>query len=103
MHLLVPAHEALASPVDRAMTRRRRFSPEELDALLREAGLEVESIEEFNRLGALGWRVSGLLGFTRVGRLQALTFSLVVPVAKVAERLLPTQGLSLIASARRVE
>jgi glycosyltransferase involved in cell wall biosynthesis len=99
LQLLVPAHEELASPVDDAMLNRRRFSADELAALLADAGFEVEGVEEFNRLGALGWQVSGALGFTRVGSWQAALFSLVVPLAKRVDGLLGSRGLSLLASA----
>jgi glycosyltransferase involved in cell wall biosynthesis len=99
--LLVPAHEDLSSSVDATIANRRRFAPDELHRMLTEAGFTVESIEEFNRLGAVGWKASGSLGLTRVGGWQARLFSLLVPLAKRLEDILPNRGLSLIASARR--
>ena len=100
LHLLVAAHEELSSPVDKTMRNRHRFSTAELDVLLTNAGFDVERVEEFNRLGALGWRVSGAMSFTRVGTWQARFFSLLVPFARTLDSVLPGRGLSLIASAR---
>ena len=99
--VLVPAHEDLSSSVDATIANRRRFAPDELGRLMNDAGLTVESIEEFNRLGAVGWKASGSLGLTRIGGWQARLFSVLVPLAKLLEEVLPNRGLSLIASARR--
>lgn len=101
--LLVPAHRGLASSVDAAMANRRRFSESELCRLLSDAGFSVEAVEEFNRLGAIGWRISGALGLTRVGAWQARAFGLVVPLARWLDGFLPTRGLSLIAAATVLE
>ena len=99
LKLLVPAHDELASPVDSTMRNRRRFSESELRRILSDSGFAVQAVEEFNRLGAIGWRVSGAMGLTRVGSWQARMFGLVVPVARVLDGALTTRGLSLIASA----
>jgi hypothetical protein len=101
LFLLVPAHEDLASPVDASITNRRRFAADELDTLLSRAGFSVERIEEFNRLGAIAWRLSGAFGLTRVGGWQARIFSLLVPLARMLDDVLPNRGLSLVVSARK--
>lgn len=96
----VPANPRLHGPTDEAAGHVRRFTQSELADVIRAAGLEELSIGGFNRLGAIGWRVHHAIGAGRITAAEARGFDLLVPLAKVAESLLPGGGLSLVAVAR---
>jgi len=57
--LLVPAHPALYSPLDRHLDHFRRYRRPELLRLLERCGFKVERSFHFNMLGALGWWFNG--------------------------------------------
>jgi SAM-dependent methyltransferase len=99
--VLVPAHQWLFSRVDRAIEHRQRYEREQLEALMSGGGLLVEEIYEFNRLGVLGWLFNKATGRTTIRRWQARMFSLLLPLAKIVERVEFLPGLSLVAIARK--
>lgn len=99
--ILVPAHEWLFSAADEAIGHRRRYTRESLRDLMEEAGFEVGSVTEFNRLGVLGWWANKASGRTEIGRWQARAFSLLLPIAKLVERLRFLPGLSVVVVARK--
>ncbi len=57
--LLVPAHPALYSGLDRGLGHLRRYRRAELEEKLRAAGFELELVRSFNWIGAVGWFVFG--------------------------------------------
>jgi len=100
--VLVPQGPWLYGSLDRALDHVKRFTPEELDEALRAAGLEVLELQQFNRLGVLGWAVNGrLLGRERLSRVQLKVLNTVIPAWKGVDHALPWPGLSVIAVARR--
>jgi SAM-dependent methyltransferase len=99
--ILVPAHEWLFSEADRAIGHRTRYTKKKLRELLDEAGFEIDELREFNRLGVLGWWTNKVLGRTDIGRWQARAFALLVPIARLVERLSFLPGLSLVAVATK--
>jgi len=99
--ILVPAHDWLFSDADTAIGHRTRYTRERLRGLLDDAGFEVAELFEFNRLGVLGWWTNKMLGRTDIGRWQARAFSLLLPLAKLVERLSFLPGLSLVAVANK--
>jgi SAM-dependent methyltransferase len=99
--ILVPAHPRLYSAMDSAIEHRRRYEAKGLRVLLEAAGFEVERISQFNRLGVVGWSVNRWIGRTSISRLQVFAFRLMMPIARVLERLPKLPGLSLIAVARK--
>jgi glycosyltransferase involved in cell wall biosynthesis len=96
----VPADKRLFGPTDEAAGHVRRFDRNELEDLVRSAGLELVSLQPFNRLGAIGWRFHHAAGAGRISRSEARLFDLLVPVAKAVDGLSPGQGLSWLAVAR---
>ena len=94
--VLVPAHEWLFSPADEALGHHRRYSQLDLRVLLEDAGYQIERIYEFNRLGVLGWYTNKLFGRTDVGPWQARVFGLLLPVARLVERIRFLPGLSVV-------
>ena len=101
-HILiqVPAHSRLFGRTDRAVGHFKRFERDELSDLIRAAGLELIELEEFNRLGAIGWRIHHGLSAGRISASQARLFDLIVPLAKHYDAFKLGPGLSLIAVAR---
>ncbi|HVR80205.1 MAG TPA: glycosyltransferase [Acidimicrobiia bacterium] len=101
-HILiqVPADPSLFGPTDEMAGHRRRFTREDLEETIRAAGLHTVWIEEFNKLGRLGWKAHHALGRGGIAATEARTFDLLVPLAKRLEPMLPSRGLSLLAVAR---
>ena len=100
--LLVPAHQALYSPLDEQVGHFRRYSQAGLREVLTEAGYDIEHVEWFNLLGFFGWWLNGrVLGRDRlpVGQL-ALFKALSRYWLEVEKRTMLPVGLSLIAVAR---
>jgi glycosyltransferase involved in cell wall biosynthesis len=96
----VPAQSALFGPTDRAAGHVRRFDREDLEDVVRSAGLELVSLEGFNRLGAFGWRIHDAMGAGRISVAEARTFDLLVPLAKRLDWLATGPGLSWLAVVR---
>lgn len=102
--ILVPAHPALYTGVDKALGHYRRYESHTLEARLREAGFEVVFCRGFNRLGSLGWFVSGkLLRRTTLSAGQMKAYERLLPIAKLLEHLPLLPHLSLIAVGRKPE
>ncbi len=100
--VLVPAHPWLYTGVDRALGHCRRYTAEALRERMEEAGFEVVACEGFNRLGTLGWFVSGkILGKTTITPGQMKLFEWLMPVARLLERVPILPHLSLVAVGRK--
>ena len=100
--LLVAQGPALYGSLDRVMGLRRRYSAAELKAMLEAAGLVVERIAPFNRIAAPGWFLaSRLLGRRHLHRAELKLFDSAVWLWRRVDRLLPWQGLSLLAVGRK--
>ena len=100
--ILVPAHRALYSGLDRNLGHFRRYDRASLTALLEGCGFEVERMFPFNLLGVLGWLLNGkVLGRDKLPVGQLGVYELIAPLALPLERSvqLPV-GLSLVAVAR---
>jgi glycosyltransferase involved in cell wall biosynthesis len=100
--ILVPQHPWLYAPVDKVLGHERRYTAPELRDKLVRAGFEVVHQQGFNRLGTLGWYISGkLLGNARLSPGQMRTFNRLLPVAKLIERVPALPALSTIAVGRK--
>lgn len=99
--VLVPAHGWLFSDADTAIGHYRRYTTSSLTAVLEEAGFEVESCGEFNRLGVLGWLINKSLKRTEISRWQVRIFTMLLPIARLVERFEFLPGLSVVAVARK--
>ncbi len=94
--VLVPAHPGLYSACDRTLGHFRRYTREELTSKFAAAGFHVQSCEEFNRLGVVGWWVNKKLGRKDLSPTQMRMYELMLPMAKIMDRLKIGPGLSLI-------
>ena len=99
--ILVPAHPWLFSAADAALEHRRRYTEDELRSQLEDAGFVIESIRQFNRLGVFGWFVNKIFRKTTLSPWQTRLFSLMLPVARIVERIRFLPGLSLTAVGRK--
>lgn len=98
--VLVPGHDWLFSAADEALGHTKRYNRANLVSLLENAGLEVVEIRQFNRLGVFGWMINKTLQRTNIGRMQARMFGLLMPLARLVERITVLPGLSWIAIAK---
>ncbi|MGH7592134.1 MAG: class I SAM-dependent methyltransferase [Gemmatimonadales bacterium] len=96
--ILVPAMPSLYGTLDRELGHFRRYTRDTLSAAYQSAGLRVERLAWFNRVGTVGWWFNARV--RRAGRIplgQLKAFDLLVPFLRL-ERLVPMSfGLSLIA------
>jgi len=97
----VPAHASLYGPADEVLGHRRRYAQTELHTKLQTAGFDVVHVEEFNRLGAVGWQMNNRLGRRDLSPRQMRAFSLLLPLAKAMEAMKIGSGLSLIGVGRK--
>ena len=96
----VPAGEHLYGAADEAAGHVRRFDREQLEDIVRSAGLETVSIKPFNRVGYLGWVLHHALGRSRITAAEARGYDLLIPLAKRLENIPGLPGLSYLAVAR---
>jgi len=100
--ILVPHDPNLYTEVDRTLGHCRRYTREELSGKLEEAGFELVSCEGFNRVGGLGWRISGkVLRRRTLSTGQMRLFELLMPIIRRVEKIPFHPHNSLIAIGRR--
>jgi SAM-dependent methyltransferase len=96
--VLVPHDREIFGSLDTALGHFRRYSREELQGKMEQAGFRVERILDFNRMSRPAWYVNGrLLRRTTVGRLQLGIFDRLVWLWRRIDRLLPWPPTSIIA------
>ena len=98
--ILVPGHPWLFSHVDRAIGHRRRFESRGLRDLISGSGMELVSLHQFNRLAVAGWLFNKLTGSAGLRTWQMRLFGLLLPLARLVEKIEFLPGLSLVAVAR---
>ena len=100
--ILVPHSPSLYTGVDKALGHVRRYTPETLQNVLERAGFTVLKCWGFNRVGGLGWRVSGkILRRTTLTTGQMTLFDLALPLIRLLEYVPFHAHLSLIAVGER--
>lgn len=97
----VPADPALFSELDRSLGHRRRYEAGELRRVLEGAGLQVEFVRPFNRVGWRLWGVVGGRDRSAVTTFEARLADLVTPVLARVDAQMSGPGLSLVAVARK--
>ncbi len=99
--VLVPALPSIFGSLDEELGHYRRYTRASLAAAFQAAGLALERMFWFNRVGTLGWWFNARVRRTRLIPLAQLrSFDSMVPVLR-AERFLPLPfGQSLIAIGR---
>lgn len=101
--VLVPFSMKLYSEFDRALGHFRRYEKGELEAKMREAGLEVETQFFFNKIGIFAWYVANTLGGQKALKpWQLKLYGFLTPLFRVLDSILPTSGLSTVVVGRRL-
>jgi len=100
--LQVPAMHELYGSIDRAIDHHRRYERDELVALVRRHGFEVEHARYFNAPGIVGWYLNSVLLRRRaVPGVQARMANLLVPWLRLEQRLQLPWGMALLLVARK--
>jgi glycosyltransferase involved in cell wall biosynthesis len=100
--LYVPQGQWLYSALDEVLGHRCRYSKRQLAGELGEAGFQLETMRDFNRISVPGWWLNGkLLRRREFGRLQLKLFNMVLPLLRELDPLVPAPGLGIIAVATR--
>jgi len=101
--LVLPAHQALFSKIDKHLGHYRRYTKDLLRERLEQAGFRVEKMMYLNMLGALGWFVNGrLLRKKLLPSRQVRLFDLLIKLLAIENWIDPPFGLSVLAVARKV-
>jgi glycosyltransferase involved in cell wall biosynthesis len=100
----VPCGPRLFGHLDEIIGHRRRYSREDLRAVLETAGFEIEELFDFNRFATAAWWLNGSMlrgrGFSKP-LLKAANVTMAL--WRRLDRVLPWHGASLIAVARRTD
>ena len=100
--MLVPAHQALYSAMDKNLEHFRRYDLAPLRRMVEELGFRVVEERHLNMLGAVGWFVNG-----RVLRRQLLPsrqlriFDFVIKLLALEKYVRPRFGLSILLVAEK--
>jgi SAM-dependent methyltransferase len=100
--VLAPQGPGLYGSLDRAMAHLRRFYRTEIEAMIAETGLRVESVHQLNKAGAVSWWIYGkLLRRKKIAKPALKLFDKTVWIWRRIDGLLPWRGLSLVVVARK--
>jgi SAM-dependent methyltransferase len=100
--VLVPQGPWNFGTLDDMLGHERRYTVATLTAAAEAAGLHVERIVPFNRVGTLAWWLNGkLLRRRSFGVPQIALLNLLTPIMRSVDRILPVPPLSLIAVLKR--
>ena len=100
--VLVPEGQSVYGRLDEVLGHFRRYSREQLSSRILEAGLEVETVVDFNRISRPAWYVSGrIVRREAISRLQLRIFDRLVWLWRRIDGLIPWKPTSIIAIARK--
>lgn len=100
--LLVPAHEALYCAIDRNLDHHRRYSRDQVQQMLHQAGFKPIESFYFNPLGAIGWFAAGkILRAQCIKPYHVRIQRMLLPLGKIMDRLGLPFGLSVVAVAEK--
>ncbi len=100
--VLVPCGPRLYGTLDEVLGHQRRYTKKTLTDVVRAAGLELEKILEFNRVGVLAWWLNGRVLHRRVfGLWQIKLLNVMTPIFRVIDNIVPLPPLSLIAVVKK--
>jgi glycosyltransferase involved in cell wall biosynthesis len=100
--LVEPRGAWLFGALDHALGSRQRFSPAELEALLRQAGLEVVAGFGLNRFGSIPWWLNSVvLKRRRFGLLQVVLADWLTPLLEPFDAILPFPAMTQVAVGRK--
>ena len=95
--VLVPQGQEIYGTLDEALGHYRRYSKNQLFALMQQAGFDVEKVIEFNRVSRPAWYLNGrILKKRKISRFQLRNFDRFVWLWRRIDHLLPWPATSLI-------
>lgn len=96
--VLVPQGPEVFGSLDEVLGHKRRYTRATLERLAADAGFQVETVVEFNRVGRPAWWLNGtLLRRRSFGLFQIMALNALTPLFRLVDRALPFDALSLIA------
>jgi glycosyltransferase involved in cell wall biosynthesis/phospholipid N-methyltransferase len=99
--VLVPQGPEVFGTLDEVLGHKRRYTPATLARIAGEAGLDVETVLHFNRVGRPAWWLNGkLLRRRHFGLMQIVALNALTPAFRLVDGILPFDALSLIAVLR---
>jgi SAM-dependent methyltransferase len=102
--VLVPQGPGLFGTLDETLGHRRRFSSNQLRALLESSGFGLINVHQLNKIGTPAWWLHGrILRSPHISKLTLKLFDKSVWIWKRLDWIFPWHGLSLVAVARRPE
>jgi len=102
--ILVPQDPALYGTLDDVLGHQRRYTRAQLQDVVEANGFVVDTIFDFNRVTRPGWWLNGqVLKRRHFSKVQLKLVNLFTWLFRRVDRLLPWDGASLIAVARRTE
>jgi glycosyltransferase involved in cell wall biosynthesis len=100
--ILVPCGQSVYGTLDEALGHYRRYSEEQLTALMRNAGFEVEQMLRFNRISRPAWWWNGrVLKRRTISRFQLKNFDRLVWLWRRVDGRIPWGPTSIIAVGRK--
>jgi glycosyltransferase involved in cell wall biosynthesis len=100
--ILVPQGPGLFGTLDEVLGHKRRYTDATLRRAALDSGLEPRQIIPFNRVGSAAWWLNGkLLRRRHFGLAQIAALTVLTPLFRLLERVLPLPPLSLIAILER--
>lgn len=100
--VLVPQGQWAYGTLDEVLGHIRRYDKARLSRLAGEAGLEVEALFSFNRIGLPAWILNGkLMSRRHFGLMQVKLLNVLTPLFRLIDPILPWPSLSLILVARK--
>ena len=100
--VLVPQGQYLYGSLDRVLEHFKRYSRQELMALVQQSGFADIEIRDFNRFGVPGWLLnSKLLKRDYFPRVQLKIYNMITPFIKLIDHILPWHGISLVVTAKK--
>ena len=100
--ILVPQNPHLFGSLDEVLGHQRRYTAEQLRAVLQSHGFSIEHLFDFNRITTPGWWLNGqVLRRRHFGRVQLRLVDRLTWLFRRLEPILPWHGASLIAVAQR--
>jgi hypothetical protein len=100
--VLVPCGQELFGRLDVVLGHFRRYSKEQIQSAMSQAGFELEAVIDFNRISRPGWFIkSRLLKQSRIARYQIRAFDAFVWLWRRIDRFLPWGPTSIIAIASK--
>lgn len=103
--IYTPALPALFGSLDVSFGHHRRYTKQQLAALVSQAGLQIEKLLFFNLLGILPWLIVGkVFRQHSLGRTQVnIADRILIPLARSLERIIsPPIGQNLLLVARKI-